>query len=326
MHRRDFIAWTGGAVVALPTAARAQQPVLPMIGMLNSASPESFADSLAAFRQSLEKGGFVEARDVALEYRWAEGRYDRLPAQAAELIGRNVRVLVAVSNVSAQAAKAATATVPIVFLVGSNPVQGGLVASFSRPGGNATGVNLFAAELTAKRLGLLLELRPDAQIIVGLVNPSRPNLALQLRDLTEAAQTAGRQVRILNASNEREIESAFSAMVDMRAEALLIGNDPFFSSRRRQVVALAAHHRIPAIYEWREAPDAGGLMSYGSSLADAHRLAGIYTAQILKGAKPADLPVLQPTKFELVINLKTAKALSLSVPPTLIARADEVIE
>jgi putative ABC transport system substrate-binding protein len=268
----------------------------------------------------------VEGRDVVLDYRWAEGRYDRLPGLAAELIGMNARVLVAISNVSAQAAKAATATVPIVFLVGSNPVEGGLVASFSRPGGNATGVNLFAAELTAKRLGLLLELRPQTRIVAGLVNPSRPNLAAQLSDLTEATRTLGRELRVVNASNEREIDVAFAAMNEMHAEVLLIGNDPFFSSQRHRVIALAAHYRLPAIYEWREAADAGGLMSYGSSLPDAHRQAGVYAAQILKGAKPSELPVLQPTKFELVINLKTATGLGLSVPPTLIARADEVIE
>ena len=333
MKRRDVIA-SIGAAATWPAAARAQQAAMPVIGWLNGGSAEGFAPALAAFREGLSETGFVEGRNVAIEYRWAEGRFDRLPAMATELAGRPVSVIVATAG-GAGPAKAATATIPIVFSVNSDPVASGLVASLSRPGGNLTGASLIGGSLGPKRLELLRELVPDAALIAVLLNPTLPssllnptisNAEIQSRELQAAAGSLGRTLHLLHASTDDELDAAFAALVPLRAGALIVSSDVFFNSRRERLVALAARQAIPAIYEWREFVAAGGLMSYGPRITEGYRQIGVYTGRILKGARPADLPVLQSAKVELAINLKTAKTLGLTLPLSLLGRADEVIE
>jgi putative ABC transport system substrate-binding protein len=326
MKRRKFIGLLGGAA-AWPLAARAQQPAMPVIGFLNTASSAPFANLVDAFRRGLEDVGYVEGRNVSIEYRWAEGRYDRLPAFAAELVGRPVAVLVATGGEPAiVAAKAATSHIPIVFATGSDPVARGFVASFNRPGGNITGTTQLTSALSAKRIGLLREVVPNADPIGVLINPSFPASADVVKDAQDAASQIGVRLVLLSAATEGEFEPAFASLIRERVRALLIGADPFFNSRRGQLVALAARHAVPAIYEWREFAAAGGLMSYGTRLSDAYRQVGIYSGRILKGDNPGDLPVVRPTKFELVINLHTAKTLGLAVPNAMQLVADEVIE
>lgn len=326
MRRRKFVALLGGVVATWPFAARAQQKAMPVIGVLNTGSPSASSRPMGAFRQGLSEAGYVEGQNVAIEYRWAEGHYDRLPALAADLVGRKVDLIMASSPPSALAAKSATSTIPIVFRGGADPVGDGLIVSLARPGGNLTGVSFVADELTAKRLELLSELVPRAGVIALLVNPTNASAERVIRDVQEAARTKGLQLHVLKAGSESEIDTAFASLVQLHADALVVGADPFLSSRREQLVALASRSAVPSIYAWREFAASGGLISYGASLTAAYRLVGIYAGKILKGAKPADLPVEQPTKFELVINRKAAKALGLELPPTLVVRADEVIE
>ena len=326
MKRREFISLLGGAAAAWPLAARAQQPAMPVVGFLNSETPTGWAPNVAAFRKGLSETGFVEGRNVAIEYRWGEGHTDRLPALAADLVRRQVAVIAAAGASSSLAAKAATTTIPIVFSAGIDPVAAGLVASLSRPTGNVTGVTNLGVELLQKQVEMLHEVVPTATTVVGLVNPTFPGSEAQARDLQAAARKLGLELHVVYASSERDLDTASETMVRLGTAALVIGVDPFFFSRREQIVALAAEHAIPTIYAGRETAGADGLMSYGNSLADAYRRAGIHTGRILKGAKPSELPVDQATKFELIINLKTAKELGLEVPPTLLARADEVIE
>jgi putative ABC transport system substrate-binding protein len=325
MRRREFITLVGGAA-AWPLAARAQQPAMPMVGFLEIQSPNGWERYVGAFRQGLKEVGFVEGQNVTIEYRWAENHADRMPALAADLVHRQVGVLVATDSSASQAAKAATATIPIVFQNGADPVRLGLVASMNRPGGNVTGVSNITPGLTAKRLGLLHELVPNAATIAVLIVSGGVNFAVVRKDLEEAGRVLGLRLIILNVSNDADIDAAFPSLVLQQAGALLLTDSTLFNNRREKLVTLAAQHRVPAMYTFPEFAAAGGLMSYASSLADAYRQTGIYAGRILKGEKPADLPVLQPTKFEMVINLKTAKALGLDVPQTLLVTADEVIE
>jgi putative ABC transport system substrate-binding protein len=327
--RRDFITLLGGAMAAWPRAVRAQQPPMPVIGFLGSASPDRWAGGrMRAFHQGLSENGYSEGRNVAIEYRWAEGHNDRLGPLAPELVGRQVTVIVAPgSTPAALAAKAATTTIPIVFEVASDPVELGLVTSLARPGGNITGVTSLNAEVGPKRLELLHELVPTAAVVGLLVNPTNPNLAeLTTKKLHAAARSLGLKMHILHASADRDFDAVFATLLQLRAGALVIGADPFFTSRLEQLAALTLRHAVPAVYQFREFTAAGGLMSYGGSLTDTFRVTGVYTGRILRGDKPADLPVQQTTKLELFLNLNTARALGLEVPRTLIARADEVIE
>jgi putative ABC transport system substrate-binding protein len=326
-RRRDFITLLGGTAV-WPLGARAQQTAMPVIGVISAEWPDLFTDRLRAFHDGLRETGYVEGRNVAIEHRWAEGRNDRLAALAAELVRRQVAAIVAAgSTPAALVAQAATTTIPIVFYIGADPVKEGLVTSLSRPGGNVTGVVTLNVEVAAKRLELLHELVPTATIVALLVNPTNPTLAETItRDLEVAARTLGVQLHVLHASSEREIDTAFATLVELRAGALVIGADAFFNSRSEQLAALTLRHAVPAIYQFREFVSAGGLMSYGSTVADTYRPLGVLTGRILKGEKPAELPVQQATKVELIINMKTAKALGLTVPLPLLGRADEVIE
>jgi len=325
MNRRALLLLLGGAMTAARTL-RAQQKAMPVIGYLSSVSPGPSAASVAAFHQGLSETGYVEGQNFVIEYRWAEGHYDQLAALAANLVGRKVDVISAGSVSAALAAKNATSMIPIVFVSGGDPVAEGLVASLARPGSNLTGVTLINVELMAKRIELLSEVVPQAAVIALLVNPNSPQTERILRDVQEAALAKGVQLQILDASTESEIDAAFASLVQLQAGALVVVADAFFFSRREQLVALASRHAVPAIYGWREFAAAGGLISYGTSITAVFRQVGIYAGRIIKGEKPADLPVQQPTTFELVVNQKTAKALGLTVPPSILARADEVIE
>ena len=326
MKRREFITLLGGTAAAWPLAARAQQPAMPVIGFLNATSPDGYADRLRGFRQGLKDTGYVEGENVAVEYRWAEDQIDRLPALAADLARRNVAVLAATSTSPALTAKAATATIPIVFMVAEDPVRLGLVTSLARPGGNATGINFYTGELTAKRLELLRELVPGAARVAVLINSANVSTETTLRDVESAARVMGLQMQVVRAGTRQEIDAAFKVFVRERPDALFVGLDPFLNSRRVQLAQLATLHRIPAAYSARDIAEVGGLMSYGTNITDAFRQVGIYAGRILKGAKPADLPVAQASKFELVINAHTARMLGLTVPDKLLAIADEVIE
>jgi putative tryptophan/tyrosine transport system substrate-binding protein len=326
MKRREFIG-AFGAAVAWPLAARAQQPATPVIGFLSARSAKDSAINVAAFAKGLEEAGFADGKNLSIEYRFAEGRLDRLPELAADLVRRPVAVLVAVGGASsALAAKKATSTIPIVFVIGGDPVQLGFSSSLSRPDGNATGMTIISADLAQKRLGLLRELVPKATAFAALVNPNTPEGRVQLSDMRAAGQSLGLNFRILEAGDAKGIESAFATLAQDKPDALLVGSDPVFDVYREKLVALVAAAAIPAIYQFRDFTEVGGLMSYDPDIAEAHRQVGVYTGKILKGAKPAELPIQQPTKFQLVINLKTAKTLGLEIPSNLLARADEVIE
>jgi putative tryptophan/tyrosine transport system substrate-binding protein len=327
VKRREFITLLGGAGAAWPLAARAQQPAMPVIGYLSPTSFAMLSERLRGLHQGLKEAGYVVGENVAIEYCWADGNYDRLPAMAAEFVRKQVSVIVAGANAATFAAKAATTTIPIVFLLAEDPVQLGLVASLSRPGGNATGVNFVSGELTAKRLELLHELVPGAARVAVLVNPADVTATeTTIRDLEPAVRAIGLKIQVLKASTAQEIHAAFATMVRERSDALFLSSDPFFTSRRVQLVTLAARHAIPLASQAREIVEAGGLMSYGANIVDGFRQQGVYVGRILKGAKPSDLPVMQASKFELVINAETARILGLTVPPTLLASADEVIE
>ena len=326
MRRREFITVVGGGAVTWPLAARAQRPVMPVIGFLSSRSPDDTANLVAAFRRGLADSGYIEGQTVTIEYKWALGQYDRLPAMAVELTRRPVAVLVTTGGEpSALAAKTATSSIPIVFAMG-DPVKRGLAASLNRPGGNATGMSILSPDLEAKRLGLLHEILPQAVILGVLLNPNFPPAQEQLDEVQEAARATGLQIHVLRASIDREIDAAFEAVARLRVAALSVTSDPFFDTRRDKLIALAARYAVPTMYQFREYAVAGGLMSYGIDLPDVYRQVGTYAARILKGAKPADLPIQQPSKFELVINLQTARALGINIPPGVLAIADEVIE
>ena len=326
MRRREFIAYIGGAA-AWPLAARAQQPGMPVVGFLNPGLPEPSSFLVVAFREGLEKEGYVEGQNVTVEYRWASGHYNELQTLASDLVRRHAVAIAATGgSISAQAAKAATATIPIVFNVGEDPIKLGLVASFNRPGGNITGVNTLSPALESKRLGLLRELVPQAALVAVLLNPSNPDADLQRRDIQAAASAIGQDLRTFDVGNESDIETAFAALVRQRADALLVGSDVFLTNRREQIVALAARYAVSTIYSFRSFAESGGLMSYSTNLVEVYRQVGFYVGRILKGEKPANLPIVQPTKFELVINLKTAKAMNVKISDNLLSLADEVIE
>jgi putative ABC transport system substrate-binding protein len=326
MKRRDVLTLLGGAAAGWPRTARAQQPAMPVIGFVYTGQTASTAAPfLAAFHEGLRESGFVEGKNVAVEYRWPGAQHQELTAQVSELVHRQTAVIVG-NTPPAVAARSATSTIPIVFVTGSDPVRLGLVASFNRPGGNATGVSFLTIALEAKRLGLLHELLPQASVIAAVVDPSSPDSATQLRNVEDAGRTLGRQIRVLRASTESELDTVFVTLAQQRPDGIIVVPTAFFTAQRKRIVELAARHSLPTIYGFREFPAAGGLISYGASLTDTFRQAAVYVGRILKGEKPADLPVLQPTKFDLVINLKTAKSLGLNVPPTLLAIADEVIE
>jgi putative tryptophan/tyrosine transport system substrate-binding protein len=325
MKRREFIALICGPAAAWPLAARAQPPAMPVVGILSSASLSAFTDLLGAFRQGLKESGYTEGQNVAIESRWAEGHFERLPELAAELVQLRAAVIVTTGGSSNLAAKAATSTIPHVFLSQDDPVKVGLVMSLNRPGGNATGMSLLTSALVAKRLEFVRQLAPASAPLCYLMNPQAPEAKFHLSDMQAAARESGQQISVLNASSERDINNVFTALAQ-RGGALIVSTDPFFVSRFHQIVVLAAYHKIPAIYDRREFVAAGGLISYGTHLPDAYRQIGMYAGRIIAGAKPSDLPVMQPTKFELVINLKTAKTLGLAIPPGVLAIADEVIE
>ena len=326
MKRREFITLLGGVAAAWPLTAQGQQP-LPVIGFLNSSSPDGYAPMASAFRQGLKETGYVDGHNVAIEYRWAEGRNDRLPSFVADLVQRKVNVIAATTTAAALAAKAATTTIPIVFETTADPVQLGLVASLNLPGGNVTGVTQTNMEIAPKRLELLHELVPTASVMALLVNPTDPALAESAtKELQEAASILGLKLHVMQASTDRDFDAVFAKLIQLRAGGLVIGSDPFFTSRSQQLAKLTVDHAVPAVYQFREFAVAGGLLSYGAAITDAYRLAGNYTGRVLRGDKPADLPVQQATKVEMIINLKTAKALGLNVPNPLIGRADEVIE
>jgi putative ABC transport system substrate-binding protein len=327
MRRREFITLLGGTTATWPLAARAQQGAVPVIGWLSARSPAEAASVLQAFRQGLGQVGYFEGKNVTIEYRWAEGRYDRLPALAAELVSRQVTVIAATGGeVSPLAAKAATTTIPIVCTLGGDPVETGLVASLNRPGGNLTGTTIMALEMASKRLDLARQLVPNATVIAMLINPTFPTASAEAREVQDAARSLGTQINVLKASTESEIDVAFTTIVEQKNGALIIGTDPFLVGQRDQLVRLAARHMIPTIYFLREFVEAGGLMSYGPNIANGYRQAGVYTGLILNGANPAVLPIVRPTQFQIYLNLKTAKALGLQIPPLLLALADEVIE
>jgi putative ABC transport system substrate-binding protein len=326
MRRREFITLLGGAAAAWPLAARAQQPAMPVIGFLSSVSQAQTRHMVAAFQRGLGETGSMDGRNVAIDYRFVDGQYDRLPALASEMVRRPVSLILAAGPPAALAAKVATTTIPIVFVVGFDPVGAGLVASFNRPSGNATGVVLVSGQLGQKRLELVRDLVPKATVVAMLANPLSPDAVPEIREVQAAAQVNGLQLRMLNASTPSDIEAAFASLAKQRPDALLVGGDPFYMARREDIVQLVARSGLPAVYPFREFTEAGGLISYGTSLANAYRQAGIYAGRILGGVKPSDLPVMQPTTFELVINLKAAKALGVDIPPTLHARSDEVIE
>jgi ABC-type uncharacterized transport system substrate-binding protein len=327
MRRREFITLLGGAAAAWPLAAHAQQPTMPVIGFMSGRGAKDSEYLVAAFRQGLAETGFVEGQTVTIEYRWADGDYDRMPALAADLVSKKVAVLIGVGgDVSAAAAKKATATIPVIFGMGTDPVKAGLVASFNRPGGNTTGFTLWTSEMESKRLGLLREIVPAVQLIGILVNPKFPPSSLELGDLEVAAKGIGQQYFVASANDDAELDAALASLLQQRVGAFLVTAAPFLDTRMERIIGFSAQNRLPAIYQFREYAKAGGLISYGPDILDSYRDAGGYVGRILKGEKPADLPVLQPTKYDFVINLKTAKALGLSVPPTLLAEAGEVIE